>query len=315
MDFKEKNVFVTGASGFIGGAVTHRLLREGANVVCLTKSSGWQNTIDLSGAEAVYEGDISDYTLMSDIISSHEIEYIFHFAANAIVRIAAKDPMNAYRSNVMGTVALLEAARNVGKCKKILVASSDKSYGDHEILPYDESMALQPNNTYDTSKACSDMIARTYAHNYSMPVVVTRCSNVYGPGDKNMSRIIPNSIRRILKDTEPLLYSDVRVLEREFIYIDDVVDACFDIIANGKDGEAYNIGGTGPIEVGVLIEKIKGLMGSDLATLIVDRDPTFKEIKCQWINAEKLKSLSGWSPKINLEEGLKRTIEWYKARQ
>lgn len=312
---KGKNVLVTGAGGFIGCQVAHRLLDFGANVVCLTRTFGWQNEIDFNDC-TVYEGDVADYDLMCEIISSHEIEYIFHFAANAIVRIAARDPMSTYMTNVMGTVSVLEAARNVGRCKKILVASSDKAYGDHEDLPYTEEMSLQPNNTYDTSKACADMIARTYAKNYSMPVVVTRCSNVYGPGDQNRSRIVPNTILRILRGERPMLYSDVSEMDREFIYIDDVVNACIDLILSGDhtNGQAYNIGGTGSVNVADLVQTILNLMDSDLETEIVQREPVFKEIQRQYIDARKLEKDVGWQWSTMLMDGLEKTIQWYKAR-
>ena len=317
MNWKNKNVLVTGAGGFIGLAVAERLITEGANVTALLKSHAVK-PMGLFGA-TMFVGNVTDYKLMSDIISSQEIEYIFHFAANAIVRIGARDPMSTYDTNVMGTLAVLEAARNVGKTiKKILVASSDKAYGDHEVLPYTEEMALQPRNTYDTSKACADLVARSYAHNYSMPVVVTRCSNVYGPGDPNNSRIVPNSILRILDGEPPVLYSDVSVMEREFIYIDDVVEACLMLASSDErtDGEAYNVGGTGARSVEDVVKTILLLMGADAQDpVIVQRESIFKEIQRQYIDAKKLVAVTGWQPKVSLVPGLKNTIAWYKAER
>lgn len=313
--WKGKSVLVTGAAGFIGLAVSHRLLNDGANVSCLVRSPGWQHRIDLDEA-TVYEGDVSDYRLMCEIISSQEIEYVFHLAANAIVRVGARDPMSTYQTNVMGTVALLEAIKNVGRCTKVVVASSDKAYGDHDVLPYIESMALQPKNTYDTSKACTDLIARSYAHNYSLPIVVTRCSNVYGPGDPNKSRIIPNSITRIIRGELPVLYSDVSSMEREFIFIDDVVDACLLLGMSGEstNGDAFNVGGTGSISIEGLVKKICSLMGADLELEIVEREPIFKEITRQYIDAGKLNSQTGWVPRTALDDGLRTTIRWYMTR-
>jgi len=314
-EWKRKNVLVTGASGFIGASIAQTLIEVGAVVTCLVKTKGWENDLDLAGA-TVYEGDIADYDLMCEILSSQEIEYVFHLAANAIVRIAARDPMSCYRTNVMGTVALLEAARTVGRCKKIIVASSDKAYGDHEVLPYTEDMALQPKNTYDTSKACTDMIARSYASNYGMPVVVTRCSNVYGPGDPNMSRIIPNSICNVLRGEPPMLYEDVSLMEREFIYIDDVVDACLRLALSDEktNGEAYNIGGTGARSIEHIVGLTLELMGSKMKTNIVKRESVFKEIQKQYINAKKLTDAVGWQPETDLQTGLLKTIKYYKAR-
>jgi CDP-glucose 4,6-dehydratase len=309
------NVFVTGASGFIGSAISQALIKNGANVNCLVRAKNKENEKKLEGA-TIYEGDILDYRLMCEIISSQEIDYIFHLAASAIVRISARDPMTTYNTNVMGTVTLLEAARNVGRCKKIIVASSDKAYGDHEVLPYTEKMPLQPKNTYDTSKACSDMIARSYAHNYSMPIVVTRCSNVYGPGDPNESRIIPNSIIRVMKGQPPILYSDVSSMEREFIYIDDVVEAFLNLSLSDSrtNGIAFNVGGTGSIVVSDMTKMILRLMSSKLEPEIIQRENVFKEIKKQYIDASLLTAATGWTAKTFIEEGLSKTINWYNRK-
>jgi CDP-glucose 4,6-dehydratase len=313
-EWNGKSVLVTGASGFIGAAVVETLIALGARVVSLVRNDGYEYKTNSLEGSFVYRGDVSDYNLMCEIISTNEIEYIFHLAANAIVRVAARDPMSTYRANVMGTVALLEAARNVGRCKKIVVASSDKAYGDHDVLPYVETMALQPRNTYDTSKACTDLIARSYAHNYDMPIVVTRCSNVYGPGDPNQSRIIPNTIERINRGERPILYSDVSVMEREFIYIDDVVDACLRLALSDQktNGQAYNVGGTGAHSVQSVVEEILLLMESTLTAEIVPREPVFKEILKQYIDATKLTEATGWKPQTTLSTGLLKTIAWYQ---
>lgn len=311
-DWKGKNVLVTGAAGFIGGCVARELLDQEAIVTCLIRTKG--KNPNLLGAK-IFEGDVADYALMCEIISSGEIEYVFHLAANAIVRVGARDPMNTYRINVMGTVALLEAVRTVGRCKKVVVASSDKAYGDHDILPYKEDMALQPKNTYDTSKACADMIARSYAHNYDLPIVVTRCSNVYGPRDPNMSRIIPNTINRILEGKKPQLYSDVSVMEREFIFIDDVVVANLALALSGPEtnGEAFNVGRNHAHMVSTVVEQISKMMGFEDGVEIVPREPSFKEIQKQYISARKLEEATEWSARVQLIDGLRKTIDWYKV--
>jgi len=321
MGWKNKNVLITGINGFIGTALARRLLLEGANVSGLVKEISHAADILYHGNCKLFTGDICDYTTLSEIISLQEIDVIFHFAAFAIVRSSSKDPMSTYRINVMGTVNVLEAARNVGRCKSIVVASSDKAYGDHEELPYTEDFALQPKNTYDTSKACMDMIARSYAHNYDMPICVTRCSNVYGPGDMSLSRIVPNTIKLILDGKGPMLYSDIESMEREFIYIDDVVEAylklgtgyCALKPIKAPQGEAYNIGGTGPVKIYDLAAKISELMGSKKKPFVSRRDPLFKEIQRQYIDASKLLTIHAWKPQIDLDEGLKRTVEWYKS--
>lgn len=312
--WKGRNVLITGINGFVGSSVADRLLGFDANVTGLLRDFNHKHGGILSNCD-IFLGNITDYKLLTEIIASKEIDTVFHFAANAIVRIAANDPLNAYDINVMGTVALLEACRNVGRCRSIIVASSDKAYGDHEILPYNEKThGLQPNNTYDTSKACVDMIARSFSTNYSMPVCVTRCSNIYGPGDHNFSRIIPNTIKKIIENQRPVLYSDIEKMEREFIYIDDVVDACLLLAENPAKAtrEAFNVGGTGPVQIRELVKKIGSLMGKDDIDIeIKQRDPLFKEIARQYIDASKLESAVGWTPKVKLNTGLVKSVEWY----
>lgn len=309
-NFKNKNVLITGINGFIGSAVARKLVDLGANVIGIVKEANKSSHLDSC---TILQGDICDPDVVRQAISYYEIDTIFHFAAFAIVRVAAKDPLSSYKVNVMGTVNLLEAARTVGKCTSIVVASSDKAYGDHNVLPYTEEFALQPKNTYDTSKACMDMIARTYAHNYDMPIVVTRCSNVYGPGDPNLSRIVPNSCRRVLRGERAQVYSDVSDMTREFIYIDDVVDAYLSLapVAADRKGEAYNIGGGGPTKIYDLVNKITELAGGSEGPEVLTRGSVFKEIQHQYIDAAKLYKATGWTLKVTLEEGLKKTIDWY----
>lgn len=308
-----RSVLITGITGFVGSSIAQRLLNEGAEVTGIVK--------DVRGDERGFMhrcnialGNITDYDLLRSTISRYEVDTIFHLAANAIVRVAAQDPFSAYDVNVMGTVALLEAARNVGKCRSIVVASSDKAYGDHADLPYRETLALQPKNTYDTSKACMDMVARSYAQNYRMPVCVTRCSNIYGPGDRNFSRIIPNTVAKILDGKKPVLYRSIERMEREFIYIDDVVDAFVRLALAGGTvaGEAFNVGGTGPVKIRDLVEKIAALMGKpDIGVEIKDRDEVFKEIERQYIDATKIKECVGWEPMTSLDVGLSKTVDYY----
>ena len=311
-DWKGRNVLITGISGFIGCALARKLKELGINVVGLVRE--WNHVPwPVLDECTIINGDVCHYDTIRETMSFYEIDTVFHFAAFAIVRVAARDPMSTYRVNVMGTVNVLEAARALNKCKSIIVASSDKAYGDHIILPYTESTDLKPRNTYDTSKACMDMIARSYAHNYDMPVSVTRCSNVYGPGDMNLSRIIPNTIKRVLGGDPPLVFQDVSDMEREFIYIDDVVDAYLRLADNPTRGEAFNIGGTGPTKIYDLVGKISGIVGLDEMIHISKRDNIFKEIKRQYIDAGKLKAWTGWESTTGLHEGLEKTVEWYKA--
>lgn len=310
-----KNVLITGINGFLGSSVAKCLVDAGASVTGIVRSLNTNHEDVLSDCNIML-GNITDYNFLREVISANEIDVIFHFAANAIVRIAACDPFNAYDINVMGTVALLEAARNVGRCQAIVVASSDKAYGDHDQLPYLETHALQPNNTYDTSKACMDMISRSYAKNYNMPICVTRCSNIYGPGDYNFSRIIPNTIKKIIENQNPMLYSDIENMEREFIYVDDVVSACLLLAENMETvrGQAFNVGGTGPVKISWLVSMILDVMGKTGNPIdIVQRDPLFKEIGKQYIDASRLEDSVGWSPRVRLVDGLVKTIDWYRG--
>lgn len=311
--WENKSVLITGISGFVGSSVARQLINKGARVTGLVRDLN-RNHGDVLERCNIVLGDVSNYPLMRDVIAQNEIDIIYHFAAYSIVRISARDPMSTYHVNVMGTVSLLEAARNVGRCSNIIVASSDKAYGDHEQLPYREDHPLIPKNTYDTSKACMDMIAQSYGHNYDMPVTVTRCSNIYGPGDYNLSRLIPNTVLRVLKGQTPVLYNDIEKMEREFIFIGDVVEA-YDLLGqNPSKGEVYNIGGTGPVKIRDVAKLICTIAGQpDMEPEIVNRESVFKEIGRQYIDANKLNGATGWRPMVALPEGLKVTIDWYKG--
>lgn len=312
MDWKGKKVLVTGISGFIGSNLARRLVDLGAIVSGIVVSSNLDNQDILSKCN-IYIGDICDYNLVRQVISSNEIEMVFHLAAYSIVRISALDPMSAYDVNVKGTVTLLEACRSVGICKKIIVASSDKAYGDHDELPYIETFPLQPKNIYDVSKACMDMIAQSYAYNYDMPITVVRCSNVFGPYDYNRSRLIPNNIVRLLNGEQPLMYGSGN-MQREFIYIDDVVDAYIAIVERGISS-VYNIGNNTALSIRYVIETISyNVLGKQLEPVIVPRT-NFKEIERQCIDPARLMVDTGWKPKYNLWDGLCKTVEWYRGNQ
>lgn len=321
-ELRNSTCFITGGSGFVGNALANRLLELDVDVVTLTKHAGIK-LAERNPKIKSYVGDVRDYRLISDIVASHEVDYVIHLAANSIVRSSARDPMNTYDINVMGTVTVLEAVRNVGsKVKKTLVASSDKAYGDHEILPYVESMALEPKNTYDTSKACADLIARSYAANYDMPVVVTRCSNIYGPGDPNQSRLIPNTIRRIMSGRKPALYHDVASMRREFVYIDDAIDAMLGLLLSGNetDGESYNVGGVGDVEIENVVNlifetlvELKLVSNQERGIEWLQRDSTFREIQKQYVDASKLFEATGWKQATTLRDGLAKTCKWYYA--
>jgi len=303
-----KNVLITGINGFVGSNLALSQLAAGNHVIGIIRDKNHKTRPDVLSKCSIVEGTITDPKLVDHAVSNYEADVVFHLAANAIVRIGVKDPASNYMTNVMGTVNVLDAVRRTRPTAKVVVASSYKSYGEQAQLPYTEDMKLVPEDPYSTSKACTDMIAQSYAKTYDMNVNVVRCSNIYGPGDMNTSRLIPNSILRILRGEKPEIYSGVRNFRREFIYIDDVCDAYNLMVTSGKPGHIYNIGINKfhTIEETVaLISEAAGSSGYD----IIDRD--FPEIPFQWMDGSKLKAL-GWDAKVSFRDGIERCFSWYK---
>ena len=309
---KSNTVLITGAAGFIGSGLAQRLLDShndgNTRVILLYHQSNPVRQPRQRNAIAV-RGNLNDYNFMSDLVSRYEINTIYHFASNSIVRKCANDPMNAYFTNVMGTVTLLEAVRNAGAntIERILMFTSDKVYG-HAAPPYNEDTAFVPKYTYESTKACQDIVAQNYLHNYNLPINIVRSSNVYGPGDPNLTRIIPNAIRSINRGHPPIIFTGVKDYVREFVYVDDVVDAMFLINQTAGHGEAYCIGGTQTISIEGLVQRICELMKYRGGIAIVDKPSNFQEIREQSIDSTKLKTL-GWSPKFSLDQGLERCIQ------
>jgi CDP-glucose 4,6-dehydratase len=303
------NILITGCNGFVGSKLAEKLSIEN-NIIALCFDRHFYR--QLSAHHIIY-GDIRDAELMKRIIGDYEINTIYHMASQAIVRVCESNPYTAYDINVMGVISILEAVRTVGSklIESIVISTSDKVYG-HAQSPYTEDTPFQTKFTYESSKACQDIVSLNYAHSYKLPIKVARCSNVYGPGDYNMSRLIPNSILRILKKTPPILYSGVCNYEREFIYIDDVVDAMVLIANKGTQATPYCVGGTGAYRIQDLISKILKIMNSDLSIQIENKKTNFEEIMIQHIDASRLRSL-GWKPKISLDEGLERTVNFYSS--
>lgn len=305
------NILVTGANGFVGSAIAERLSRDSSNnVVGFIRDFNHKTPHHLFSKIAVTRGDLSDFDNLCFAISHYEIDTIFHLGACTILRKGVVDPRTCFATNVTGTINLLDAARTAGHgtVRKIVVASSDKAYGTQPILPYTEDMCMGFDDPYSTSKACTDLIARCYHQTYDMNINVVRAGNIYGPGDLNFSRIIPRTILRALKGQPPTLYSGVGKYRREFMYIDDVVDAYLLLAEKGEPGEAYNIGGAGFYSIEDTIHKILVAMDSDLEPEIVEKD--FAEIKDQYLDAAKLEAI-GWKCKFPLDLGLVPTVEWY----
>lgn len=314
--WNNKNVFVTGGTGFLGSYLVKKLVNYGANVTILVRDYIPQSNIYI-GEEYkkvnVVHGMLEDYLLIERALGEYEIDTVFHLAAQAIVGVANKNPLGTFKSNIEGTWNILEAARKSPLIKQVIVASSDKAYGDQEKLPYDENMPLQGKHPYDVSKSCTDLIAQTYYETYKLPVCITRCGNLYGGGDLNFNRIIPQSIKSILNKEAPVIRSDGSFI-RDYFYIEDAVDAYINLAEKVVDlnlgGQAFNFSNEIQLTVLELVNKILKIMGSDIKPIILNQGSN--EIIHQYLSAKKARILLGWSPNYTIDEGLSKTIEWYK---
>jgi len=316
--WKTRRVFVTGATGFLGANLVTRLVKEQAAVVCLQRDAVQPNSFDLFGLRdkvTVVNGDVQDLSLLQRILNEYEIDSVFHLAAQAIVGAANRSPISTFETNVRGTYMLLEACRLSPSVKRVVVASSDKAYGSTTTLPYREDFPLQGTFPYDVSKSCTDLLARSYALTYDLPVVVTRSANIYGPGDINLSRIIPGTIVAVLKNESPIIRSDGTPL-REFIFVDDVVSAYLTLAENisRAKGEAFNIGSDRPVQILELTNRIIDLAGSngDIEPRIMLKSKIEHEIDAQYLSADKIHSLLDWRAEIDLDAGLNISIVWYR---
>jgi len=310
MDFKGKNVFITGINGFVGSVCAEKFLEEGAHVIGLVKDRNRKSRPEILDRCSIIYGDVRDKEVFPYILSKYEVDYVLHLAAQPIVRICNDDPYTAYMTNVVGTLNVLEAVRTIKrKPAKVIIQVSDKAYGPHANLPYTEDSELVAADTYCTSKACQDLVARSYAMTYDLPALVVRAGNLYGPGDMNTSRLIPRSIIRMLTGNAPMLYTTVSEFVREFIYVDDIYSAFKVLMDKGIQGEAYNVGGTGPKRILDVINLVRDKIDPSIQVVLQDRD--FYEIKEQYLCADKIKAL-GWEPTVGLEEGIERSIVWYR---
>jgi CDP-glucose 4,6-dehydratase len=318
VNWKEHRVFVTGATGFIGSWLVRELLQQGASVIALVRDWDPQSLLIRSGDVQkirVVSGPLEDYATLERAINEHEPDTVFHLGAQTLVGTALRSPLATFESNIRGTYNLLEACRvHADLVQRVVVASSDKAYGDAERLPYTEEMPLNARHPYDVSKSCPDLIAFTYAWTYGLPVNVTRCGNVYGGGDLNWSQLVPGTIRSVLHNQRPVLRSDGSY-SRDFIFVSDIVQAYLLLASRtGKEqlrGEGFNFGLQSRVTVLDMTQAILRLMGrSDLEPVITNE--ARGEIKDQSLDASKAKRLLGWRPCYTLEEGLIHTIRWYR---
>lgn len=317
LELNGKSVFVTGAYGLLGSWLCRALIAEGADITVLRRDVTTRSALVVSGDEArvnVVSGDLCEPGLVERILAEYETDLVFHLAAQTIVPVANRSPSSTFETNVRGTWVLLEACRALG-VSGVVVAASDKAYGNSEDLPYTEDMALAPRYPYDASKAAADLIARSYAHTWDLPVAVTRFANLYGGGDFNRSRLIPETISAVLAGRAPVIRSDGSP-ERDYLHVDDAVRAYLAIagaLVDGRcAGEAINAGHGEPVSVRTVVETICELAGSDVTAEFLGDGPPAGEIPRQWVDASKLHSLTGWKPEVSLRDGLARTLDWYR---
>jgi CDP-glucose 4,6-dehydratase len=312
----DRPTFVTGGTGLVGGWLVRRLIETGADVVCLVRDWVPQSELvheKLIDHVKVVRGDIRDREVIERTLGEYEIDTVIHLAAQTIVTIANRNPISTFETNVAGTWNLLEACRRSPNVKQIVVASSDKAYGDQEQLPYDEATPLQGQHPYDVSKSAADLIANTYAISFDLPVAITRCGNFYGGGDLNWNRIIPGTIRSILRRQNPVIRSDGKYI-RDYFYVEDGAAAYMllaeELAEHPKlKGEAFNFSNEIQVTVCEIVERILKLMNSNLEPEI--RNEVQNEIRHQYLSAEKARRVLRWHPLFSLDEGLKKTIEWY----
>ncbi|NLF12100.1 MAG: NAD-dependent epimerase/dehydratase family protein [Anaerolineaceae bacterium] len=316
--WNSRPTFVTGATGQLGGWLVRRLLDAGADVVCLVRDWVPQCELVRTGllerAKAV-RGDLSDLELLRRALGEYEINTVIHLAAQSIVGTANRDPVTTFETNIRGTWSLLEACRAIPTVKQVVMASTDKVYGDSDELPYHEEMPLLAVYPHDVSKACAEMIARCYAQTYALGVAVTRLPNLYGGGDLNWSRIVPGTVRSVWKGERPVIHSNGKFI-RDYLYVEDAAAAHLYLAESLAEkpelrGQAFNLSSGGHLSVLELVDKIVRLMGSDLTPLVEDKAK--QEIRNQYLTAQKARDILGWRPLYTIDGGLQATIDWYRT--
>lgn len=313
----DRSVLVTGAYGLLGGWLVKALLAKGATVTVLKRDAVSSSALVLEGTEPrvnVVHGDIADPPVLERALGEYQVDTVFHLAAQTIVGVANRSPISTFEANIRGTWTLLEACRRAG-VPRTIVASSDKAYGAQDELPYREGSPLMPIHPYDVSKAAADMLARSYWHTFGLPIAVTRCANLYGGGDFNFSRLVPEAVVAAIERRAPVIRSDGSP-ERDFLYVEDAVAAYLaicDLLDDGcAAGEAFNAGSGQPRSVLEVVELVCRLAGTGVEPDVRGSGTPPGEIDRQWVDATKLRTAAGWEPKVDLEDGLRRTIPWYR---
>ena len=316
----DRNVLVTGCTGLLGSWVTEALVNAGANVVGLIRDMVPHSRLASCGIYdriTVVRGQIEDHPLLERTVNEYQVQTVFHLAAQTIVGIGNESPLSTFETNIRGTWNLLEACRSISWVKEVVVASSDKAYGEHDELPYDEDTPLMGRHAYDVSKSCADMLSQAYFKSYQLPVCVTRFGNLFGAGDGNFDRLIPGTIRSVIRNESPIIRSDGK-FSRDYIYVEDAAQAYLLLAERmSKDaaalGEAFNFSYENPQNALEVVHQILSLMGRE------DLQPTIlgsaqNEIPHQYLSAVKARKKLDWRPNFNFEAGLKRTISWYVSQ-
>jgi CDP-glucose 4,6-dehydratase len=313
----ERRVFVTGATGIVGGWLVKALLAEGAHVVALVLDADPQSEIYRSGdvhGVAVVNGALEDLHALERAISGHAVDSVFHLGAQTIVETAQRVPWLTFEANIRGTYNVLEACRrHADRVRRVVVASSDKAYGESDILPYTEDMALRGRHPYEVSKSCADLLAQSYQHAYGLPVGIARCGNVYGGGDLHWERIVPGTIRSLVRGERPVIRSDGTYV-RDYLYVKDCVSAYL-ALGDSLDrpdvaGEAFNFSTESWVQVREIVATVQKIMGrTDLEPLV--QDVAKGEIRSQSLSSRKARERLGWRPAYDLERGLRETVAWY----
>lgn len=315
--WRDRPTFVTGGTGLVGGWLTQRLVEEGASVVCLVRDWVPRSTLlagDLASKVTIVRGDVRDQAALERVLGEYEIDTVLHLAAQTIVPIANRNPVSTFESNIAGTWSLLEGCRRSPAVKQVVYASSDKAYGECDNLPYDETTPLRGSHPYDVSKSCGDLIAQSYATSYGLPVAITRCGNFYGGGDLNWNRIVPGTIRSAFRGERPVIRSDGTLI-RDYFYVEDGA-AAYMLLAERLAGDAtlrgsaFNFSNELQLTVRDIVERILSLMGTALDFEV--RDEAINEIPHQYLSARRAREQLGWHPLFSLDDGLKRTVEWYR---
>jgi len=317
--FRDKSVFVTGATGFVGSWLVRSMITEGASVVVLIRDWDTRSELIRSGAVhsvSVVNGRLEDFQTLERAINEYEIDTVFHLGAQTIVGAADRSPLATFEANIRGSYNLLEACRIHGdSVRRVVIASSDKAYGKTENLPYREDHPLRGSHPYEVSKSCADLLSQSYWKTYRLPVAIARCGNIFGGGDFNWSRVVPGTINALFQGTPPIIRSDGQ-FTRDYIFVDDVVEA-YKILARGLDevpevrGEAFNFSPQNPVSVLDVVQEISDHMGrSDLKPVILNQAQG--EIRHQHLSSEKAYRVLGWKPAFSVRDGLEKTIAWYK---